>query len=129
MVFAKFFVGLGAGMTIPFMVHDNVYYAIASCFFSPHLKFREQQRKIHANYAYDIKHLDNYFKDIAKSFLFFWLIIGPTLYITYYKKENILELAEDYKAGMGSGFGTKENPALLHDNFSDILMRIKTAEA
>ena len=33
--------------------------------------------------------LDGYVKDIGKSFLIFGIIIGPTLYKTYYLKENM----------------------------------------
>ena len=128
MVFARFFFGIGCGLTIPFIVHDNVYYAIASCLLAPHLKFREQQSKLSQNLAYKVEHLDFYLKDVGKSFLFFWLIIGPTLYLTYYKGENILEMAENDARDGGFALNDKNNPARLHDNFADIITKIKNAE-
>lgn len=35
--------------------------------------------------------LDSYVKDVAGSFLIFWICIGPIIYKTYIKKENIRE--------------------------------------
>ena len=87
--FGKLLGGLTCGMTIPFMVHDNVYYAIATSFLSPHIKYHYERKHRNKDLAIPVEALDSYFKDIGKSFLFFWLIIGPTLYKTYYKKESM----------------------------------------
>ena len=95
--FAKVLFGFTCGMTIPFMVHDNVYYAIATCFLSPHLKFSRENKERHPDLAMPVECLDNYFKDIGKSFILFWLIIGPTLYKTYYLKENMAILGGDVR--------------------------------
>ena len=91
--FGRIAAGLGLGMTIPFMVNHDVYYAIATCFLSPHLNYWKEHYKKHQDKAISVESLDAYIKDVGKSFIFFWLIIGPTCYKTYYLKESILENA------------------------------------
>ena len=92
MSFARFFFGIGCGITIPFLVHDNVYYAIATCFLTPHLKYHTEKSKRSPDKAIPVQHLDYYLKDVGKSFLLFWLIIGPTLYKTYYSGEDMFDM-------------------------------------
>ena len=70
--------------------------------------------------AIPVESLDNYFKDVGKSFIFFWLIIGPTLYKTYYLGENMFDLNKMHE--MGSTANDKE------DSFAEILKKIKQAE-
>ena len=43
MVFARFFAGIGCGIVIPMVVHQNIHYTIAAGFLMPHLRY--QQRK------------------------------------------------------------------------------------
>ena len=113
--FGKVLAGLTCGVTIPFIVHDNVYYAIATSFLSPHLKYHYERTHRNKDLAIPVESLDSYLKDIGKSFLFFWLIIGPTLYKTYYKGENMYN-KEELDAS------SKE------DTYSSMLLKIKSAE-
>ena len=110
--------GLTAGITIPFMVHDNVYFAIATCFLSPHLKYARETSKRNVTKAIPVEHLDYYFKDIGKSFLLFLIIIGPTLYRTYYLKENILEMEDQ------NTMDISDKP----DSFADLVTKMRRAE-
>ena len=89
--FGRVLFGLTCGITIPFVVHDNIYYAIATCFLTPHLKYHTEKTKRHHTMAIPVESLDTYVKDVGKSFLFFWFIIGPTLYKTYIKKEALFD--------------------------------------
>ena len=89
--FGRVFFGFGCGLTIPFLVNHDTYYAIGVCFLSPHLKFWRDQSKRHRDRAIPVESLDNYLLDVGKSFFFFWLIIGPTLYTSYYLKQPILD--------------------------------------
>ena len=70
--------------------------------------------------AIPVESLDNYLKDIGKSFLFFWLIIGPTLYKTYYLKENMFDLNRMHDLNAA--------PSEKEDSFTEILKKIKQAE-
>ena len=90
--FGKVFIGMTFGITVPFCVHDNIYYAIATCYLSPHLKYNRELKQRNPDKALPVESLDSYLKDIGKSFLFFWLIIGPTMYTTYVKKENMFDM-------------------------------------
>ena len=117
--FGKVFLGLTCGLTIPFCVHDNIYYAIATCFLSPHLKYSEQNGKRNPDKAIPVECLDNYLKDIGKSFLLFWIILGPTMYRTYWLKENMFDLNTMNEMGEAS---TKT------DSYAEILKKIKHAE-
>ena len=130
--FGKVCFGLMSGITIPFMVHDNVYYAIATCFLSPHLKYRREVKQRNVDRALPVESLDKYFKDIGKSFVFFWLVIGPTLYTTYVKKQNMFEMERlDGMQGLGLGEddGDREHVSNKRDSFADILKKMKTAKA
>ena len=55
--------------------------------------------------------------DVGKSFIFFWLIIGPTLYKTYYKREDILRIEDVHKGAPDE-----------KDSFAELLRKIKRAE-
>ena len=90
--FGRVLFGLGTGITLPFIVHDNIYYAMGACFLSPHLKYWREKKQRNPDLAIPVEALDGYLKDIGKSFLFFMLIIGPTLYKTYYLGEEMTEL-------------------------------------
>ena len=88
--FGRLFMGLGCGLTIPHMVNNSTYFAISSCFYAPHLKFWKEKSERHQDKAIPVESLDAYLIDIGKSFFFFLLIIGPTLYSTYYLGEDII---------------------------------------
>ena len=122
MTIGRFLFGMGCGVTIPFIVHDNIYYAIAISFLTPHLKFAAEKRKRNPDKAIPVQHLDFYLKDIGKSFLFFWLIIGPTLYKTYYTKENMFDMVDESDAKIAEELFSK------NDSFADLLTKIKTKE-
>ena len=123
MGFGRLALGLASGLTIPFIVHDNVYYAIATCFYYPHLKYYREKEKRSAQKAIPLEHLDYYVKDVAKSFLLFWLIIGPTVYKTYYTKENILEGANEQE------YQEAEDALNKPDSFSELLKKVKKVES
>ena len=89
--FGKILGGFAAGMTIPFVVHDNIYYAIATCFLAPHVKAHKIRSDRHKDLAIPVETLDYYIKDIGKSFIFFFMILGPTLYKTYVMKQDIFD--------------------------------------
>lgn len=42
--------------------------------------------------------LDNYLKDVARSFLLFFIVIGPVIYKDYFAKPKIEESKEDMEA-------------------------------
>ena len=44
--FGKLFAGLGVGITLPFIVHDNVYMTFVTGFYAPHLKFHTERKKM-----------------------------------------------------------------------------------
>ena len=85
--FGKVLTGLACGVTIPFVAHDNVYYAIATCFYVPHLKYQREKAARHKDAAIPVEHLDYYLKDVFSNFFLFFLIIGTTMYKTYVKGE------------------------------------------
>ena len=118
--FGKILMGLTCGVTIPFVVHDNVYYAIATCFLSPHLKYTREFKQRNPDKAIPVESLDAYLLDIGKSFIFFWLIIGPTLYKTYYLNEDMLAMGGDPRQN--------EEISTKRDTFADILKKMKSAE-
>ena len=95
--------GLGCGLTIPHMVNDSTYFAISSCFYAPHLKFWKEKSERHRDKAIPVESLDAYLLDVGKSFLFFLLIIGPTLYSTYYLGEDIIGKAGLAEKAANSG--------------------------
>lgn len=91
MVFYRLASGLAAGLTIPMVCNENVYLVIATSFLRPHLKYRMDAEKRNKNLAVRTDELDAYLKDIFKSGIFFFIVIGPVLYKTYVKGEkNIL---------------------------------------
>ena len=89
--FGKVFLGLTCGVTLPFVVHEDVYYAIAVSFLSPHLKYWKNASQRDKQKALPVEALDAYMIDVTKSFLMFWIIIGPAIYQSYYRKANIFE--------------------------------------
>jgi hypothetical protein len=54
--------------------------------------------------------LDDYFKDVFKSFFLFFLAIGPVIYIEYFKKEVKPEVSED---------------GMIVDKYANMLKQIK----
>ena len=90
MVFYRLASGLLAGLTFPMICNENVYLVIATSFLRPHLKYRMEAEKRSKNLAVRTDELDAYLKDIFKSALFFFIVIGPVLYKTYIKKEEII---------------------------------------
>jgi hypothetical protein len=94
MVVYRLAAGLVAGLTIPLVCHENVYLVIATSFLRPHLKYRMDAEKRNKNLAIRTDELDGYLKDIFKSALFFFVIIGPVVYKTYVKGEDILPKEE-----------------------------------
>ena len=126
--FGRIFFGLTCGVTIPFVVHDNVYYCIATCFLTPHLKYHKEKAQRHHTLAIPVESLDNYFVDVGKSFLFFWLVIGPTLYKTYVLKENLFD-PQDLEDSQNGRLQLETKELLAkRDTYSDIVKKIKQAE-
>lgn len=41
------------------------------------------------DHAVDLPMLDSYVKDVASSFVIFWIIIGPVIYQTYIQKKEL----------------------------------------
>ena len=91
MVFFQFLLGLGAGITIPSMVHQNVYGLLQICFWRPHIKFQLENERRSKDKAIPIESIEAYIKDVCKSSLFFCLSIGPVLYKTYYLEREMTE--------------------------------------
>mmetsp|Transcript_11504 Transcript_11504/g.14475 ORF Transcript_11504/g.14475 Transcript_11504/m.14475 type:complete len:189 (+) Transcript_11504:20-586(+) len=120
--FGKVLLGVTCGVTIPFCVHDNVYYAIATCFLSPHLKYSRETRQRNQDKAIPVEALDSYIADVGKSFLFFWLIIGPTVYKTYWLGEDMLAMGQEV------GLNGNHEATAKQDTFTDILKKMKSAE-
>ena len=124
MVFVRFFAGLTTGIILPMVVHENVHYCLASCFLEPHLKYQYVKEKRGPHLAIPVHELDTYFKSIITNFGLFFVIIGPTLYQTYVKKQNILtenhesELADQLSEDM-----TKES-----DSYVEILKNLKRTQ-
>ena len=127
MGFGRLVLGFTTGIALPYMVHDNLYYAIATCFYLPHLTFAKKKAKLAKQQAIPLELLDSYLKDVGKSFLLFWLLLGPTLYKTYYTKENILDALDNVE-----GFETSSEKEQAHekkDAFTELLSKVKQAEA
>ena len=126
--FGRILFGLTCGVTIPFVVHDNIYYAIATCFLTPHLKYYREKAKRHSTMAIPVESLDYYLVDVGKSFLFFWFIIGPTIYKTYVQKEDLFDPQELDESQVVRR--DQETKALLakKDTYADIAKKIKQAE-
>ena len=86
MVFGLFFLGIGCGVTLPFVVHKNLSTAMSICFLQPHLKYQLEKEKLNPNVAVDVGRVDDYILDVGKSALLFFVLIGPVMYKTYYLK-------------------------------------------
>ena len=87
MVFFRLGLGLVTGITIPMIVHHNVYMTIANSFLRPHLRFQIEQAKLTKDHATQTETLDSYIKDVVGSFLLFFVAIGPVVYYTHFKKD------------------------------------------
>lgn len=74
--------------------NENVYLLIATSFLRPHLKYRMEAEKRNKNLAIRTDELDAYLKDIFKSAIFFFIVIGPVVYKTYIKNEEIIQKDE-----------------------------------
>ena len=117
--FGRILLGFGCGITIPYIAHENVYYCIATCFYVPHLKYHKEKQLRHKDAAIPVEALDAYMKDVFGSFFLFFLIIGPTLYKTYVKNEDIFN-------GLGQGQG---DISKFRDSYTDILLKMKGVKA
>ena len=111
MVFFRLGLGVVTGITIPLVVHHNVYMVIANSFLRPHLKFRVEQSKLTKDHAIQAEALDSYLKDVIGSFFLFFIAIGPVIYTTHFKKAQ-LEKEE------------KE----LDDKYANMLVQIRDAQ-
>ena len=89
MVFVRFAAGLTVGLTLPLMCHENVYLLIATSFLRPHLKYRMEAASRHKDIAISTDSLDSYLIDVAKSFVLFFILIGPVVYKTHYLGEDL----------------------------------------
>lgn len=89
MVFNRLMAGFLAGITIPIVCHEQIYMVIATSFLRPHLKYRMDAEKRNKNLAVRTDELDSYLKDIFKSGVFFFLVIGPVLYQIYIKGNDL----------------------------------------
>lgn len=78
------------------MVDHTVYMTIANSFLRPHLKYRIEKEKLQKDRAIPVSMLDAYIKDMVGSFLLFWVVIGPVVYQTYFKKQPV-SFSEDDK--------------------------------
>ena len=99
--------------------HENLYLVIASSFLRPHLKYKIEAAKRHKDQAVSTHELDSYLKDIVKSFAFFWLVIGPTIYKTYYLKEELFPK---------DGYGQETRIADVEDRAVTILKQIRAPD-
>jgi hypothetical protein len=116
MVFLKLSVGLLTGVTIPFLVNEMTYMTIANSFLRPHLKYRIQRDKIDKNRAVPTQMLDAYVRDVVTSFLMFFVVIGPVVYESYFKKNG------EEVAAKKEEFGKIED-----DKYTKMLKQIKSA--
>ena len=48
----------------------------------------DQNEHLTKDHAVDLGLLDSYVKDVASSFVLFWVCIGPIIYKTYFQKEE-----------------------------------------
>ena len=88
MVFTRLALGLVSGLTIPHLVHQDIYMTIASSFLRPHLRYRIEKDKLTKDQAVSTRLLDSYIKDAIGSFFFFFIVIGPVIYYTYFMDEK-----------------------------------------
>ena len=125
MVFYRLASGLLAGLTIPVVCNENVYLVIATSFLRPHLKYRMDSEKRNKNLAVRTDELDAYLKDVFKSALFFFIVIGPVLYKVYVKGE-----AELFKQSESEG-DELLNPEnyKVEDRAVTLLQKIKSEPA
>ena len=101
MGFGMFFLGIGCGVTLPFVVHKNLSKAMAVCFLQPNMKYRIEKERRDPNLAIDTARVDAYILDVGKSTLLFFILLGPVLYRTYYLKEGLIgEEPEDSQERM-----------------------------
>ena len=124
MVFVRFFAGLTTGIILPMVVHENVHYCLASCFLEPHLKYQYVKEKRGPHLATPVHELDTYFKSIITNFGLFFVIIGPTLYQTYWKKQNIL--SENHESELLEK--ASEDISKETDSYVAILKNLKRAQ-
>lgn len=125
MVFGRFFAGIATGVIIPMVVHENVHYAIATSFLEPHLKYQYVKEKRGPHLAIPVHELDTYIKNVVMGCGLFFIIIGPTLYQTYYKGVNIL--GENVEAVMDDKLS--EELVQSDDSYVTILRNIKNSQA
>ncbi|CDW72405.1 UNKNOWN [Stylonychia lemnae] len=111
--------GFVTGLTLPHFLSENVYMTLATCFLRPHLKFKEYLDNKPEDMALSTQVLDQYVKDTLTSFLKFFVIIGPVIYYTHIKKEEVQLLEKD-----------KDNVPIMttKDKYSQILIKMKEKE-
>lgn len=84
MVFLRLSAGFISGALIAHNSHENIYMTIANTFVRPHWRYRKMKSEyLTKDHAVDLPMLDSYVKDVASSFVIFWIIIGPVIYQTY----------------------------------------------
>ena len=88
MVFGRFMAGFACGLFIPQVCHHNIHYTIASGFLTPHLRYQARKEKRESGAAVPVQELDSYMMDVIKSFGLFWIMIGPTIYFTYFTDKD-----------------------------------------
>ena len=115
MVFGIFFLGVGCGITLPFVTHNNVSKLMSVCFLHPHLKYSMEKERRDPTLAINVVKLDHYILDVFKSTLLFMLMIGPIAYKTYYLKEG--EIGADMDRG--------QRMVKAEDSYSTMLRNMK----
>jgi len=80
--------GFATGVTLSLSSHPYVYMMITNSFVRPHYDYRKAKIAggITEDHAININMLDNYVKDVVKSFFTFWILIGPTIYKAHIQK-------------------------------------------
>ena len=116
MVFGQFLFGLGCGITLPFMVHKNIYEAMVFSFYWPHLRYRQEKTKRDPNLAIPVESLDRYVLDVGKSTLLFFALLGPIIYRTYWAKDH---------QEIGKNTSYEDGMYQAEDSYTTILKKMK----
>lgn len=67
---------------------------IANSFLRPHLAYNIKREKMDKYKAVSTQMLDDYFKDVFRSFLLFFILIGPTMKQELFPKKEETETNE-----------------------------------
>lgn len=119
MVFLRVAAGFAFGITFPMVCHENMYLLIATSFLRPHLKYRMDADARDKNLAISLDEVDSYLADVGKSFVLFWLLLGPAVYRTYWLKEDLLKETPQDETKLSD----------VEDSAVTILKKIKEAQA